>query len=96
MTRLEIMRACLSERQAQQNELQKQIEHLNAECEKLDFEEDMYFHLKENSSHYRDVYTNKQEESSKKLDEVETKKEEIDKDLKILQRENDYISNRLR
>ena len=44
MARLEIMQVCLNERQTQYEELQRQIKKLNAECDKIDFEEDMYFH----------------------------------------------------
>ena len=48
MARKEIMQSCLSERQAKMDDLQKQIEQINTAYEKLEFEEDMYYHLKDN------------------------------------------------
>lgn len=95
MARKEIMQSCISERQAQMFDLQKQIEQINTAYEKLEFEEDMYYHLKDNSSNYRDVYTQKQEEYSKKLEKIDSEKQELQDKMKILQREIDYISNRL-
>ena len=95
MARKEIMQSCLSERRAQMDDLQKQNEQLNTVYEKLEFEEDIYYHLKDNSAHYRDVYARKQEEYSKKLEEIDSEKQEIQDKMKILQREIDYISNQL-
>ncbi len=34
----------------------------------------MYYHLKDNSSHYRDVYTYKQDKYAKKLEEIDSGK----------------------
>ena len=95
MTRREIIQLCFGERQSKIENLQKQLKEFDEECEKLEFEENMYYHLKNYNPHYSSVYEQKQEENLKRTEELETKNKEIQEDIKILQREIDYINDKL-
>lgn len=96
MTNGEVWKLCLDDRTAKLEELKKELVQLDIDCSKANFEEDMYARLKESGgSQYHPAFTEKHDESMKNVDELEEKKKKLQTDMQILQKEIDYISNRL-
>ncbi len=94
MTNGEVWKLCLDDRTAKLEELKKELEQLEIDYKKAEFEEDMYARLKENAgSQYRPTFTEKHDKSMKNVDGLEEKKEKLQNDIKIIEKEIDYINN---
>ena len=94
MTNGEVWKLCLDDRTAKLEELKKELEQLEIDYKKAEFEEDMYARLKENAgSQYRPTFTEKHDKSMKNVDGLEEKKENLQNDIKIIEKEIDYINN---
>ena len=97
MTNGEVWNLCLDDRKAKLEELKKEIDKLEIDHCKANFEEDMYARLKESSgSQYHTAFTEKHDESMKNVDELEEKKKKLQTDIKIIEREIDYIEEKIR
>lgn len=94
MTNGEVWNLCLDDRKAKLEELKKELDQLEIDYSKANFEEDMYARLKEScGSQYHTAFTEKHDESMKNVDELEEKKKKLQTDIKIIEREIDYINS---
>lgn len=97
MTNGEVWSLCLDDRKNRLEELKREIEQLETDYRKAEFEEDMYARLKDKcDSRYRKDFAEKHDKSMKNVDELEEKKKKIQNDIKIIEREIDYIENLLK
>lgn len=97
MTNGEVWNLCLDDRKAKLEELKKELDQLEIDYSKANFEEDMYARLKEScGSQYRSTFAEKHDESMKNVDELEEKKKKLQTDIKIIEREIDYIEEKIR
>lgn len=97
MASVEIKKICLDERNAEYERLKNELEQIEFKYRKAEFEEDMYYNLKEKcSSRYRTTFTEKHEEFEKSMSELEKYKESLKVKLEILGREIEYIENLLK
>ena len=92
MSTVEIKKACLEERRAKKEKLQKEFSQLDFECEKAFFEESMYIKLEERHSlKYREDFSEKQQLCKQRVDNFEKEKEQLKKEIGILEREIEYL-----
>ena len=97
MTNGEVWNLCLDDRKAKLEELKKELDQLEIDYSKANFEEDIYARLKESSgSQYHPTFAEKHDESMKNVDALEEKKKKLQTDIKIIEREIDYIEEKIR
>lgn len=97
MTNGEVWNLCLNDRKNRVEELKTELEQLDVDYRKAEFEEDMYARLKESAgAQYRPSFAEKHDKSMENVDELEVKKKKLQTDIKIIEREIDYINNLLK
>lgn len=95
MNQNELYQMCLEGRKVQQEKFKKELEELDIEYKRAEFEEDMYNDLTKRGRH-RDVFSEKHSASMKKVDELATSKDGLEKQLKILEIEIEYIESKMK
>lgn len=88
---------CLNERNEKLQDVKKELERLDIEYRKADFEEDMYARLKESGVlQYCPIFCEKHNESMEHIDKIEKEKQRIKTDIMIIEKEMEYINELIR
>lgn len=97
MTKGEVWQSCLDDRKAEYEQLKKDMEQIEFSYQKVEFEEDMYYTLKDRcSTRHREVFTEKHGTFEKRLKELEETKNSQKLKLEVVEREIEYIENLLK
>lgn len=97
MTNGEVWNLCLEDRKNEYEQLKKEMEQIEFRYQKAEFEEDMYYTLKEKcDARYRETFTEKHETFERRLKELEEIKNCQKLKLEVMEREIVYIENLLK